>query len=78
MLRALFCFGLCINSVEGVLPRSSKEVQKFVLERNRLTGALPDGGLRAMLAMTAFNVNTNLLTGTLPDGGMSGFSGADK
>eukprot|EP00971_Amphidinium_carterae_P077569 1533443-Amphidinium_carterae.1 len=42
----------------------------FSIDTNRFTGALPDGGMRAVIALTYFSINANSFTGALPDGGM--------
>eukprot|EP00971_Amphidinium_carterae_P068147 1349032-Amphidinium_carterae.1 len=59
-VRVLSCFGLCVNSVVGVLPRSGvvqvTEVQNLCAKLNHLAGALPEGGIRAMLAVTKFDI----------------------
>eukprot|EP00971_Amphidinium_carterae_P062733 1241701-Amphidinium_carterae.1 len=55
-LRVASCFGLCVNSVVGMLPRSgvvlvTNKVQKFGAKRNRFAGALPDRGMRTMMSV---------------------------
>eukprot|EP00971_Amphidinium_carterae_P310331 6166886-Amphidinium_carterae.1 len=35
--------------------------------KNRFTGALPDGGMRAMLALKNFKIDANMFTGMLPE-----------
>eukprot|EP00971_Amphidinium_carterae_P316348 6287921-Amphidinium_carterae.1 len=54
-----------------MLPESSilREVKNFRIYTNRFTGALPDGGMRAMLAVTCFLIALNSFTGTLPESG---------
>eukprot|EP00971_Amphidinium_carterae_P268839 5333408-Amphidinium_carterae.1 len=54
-----------------MLPESFlSNVTVFRISNNRFAGALPDGGMRGMLAMTYFEMETNRITGTLPDGGI--------
>eukprot|EP00971_Amphidinium_carterae_P036380 715185-Amphidinium_carterae.1 len=67
-MRVLSCFGLCVSSVVGVLPRSgvvqvTKEVQNFVATHNHLAGTLPEGGMQAMLAVSTFDLAQNNFTG---------------
>eukprot|EP00971_Amphidinium_carterae_P273741 5433123-Amphidinium_carterae.1 len=74
-LRVLLLFGLCVTSIVGVLPHSgavqvTQEVRKFVACQNRFTGALPDGGMRAMMSVTTFEIYINSFAGSLPDGGV--------
>eukprot|EP00971_Amphidinium_carterae_P004560 91358-Amphidinium_carterae.1 len=71
-VRVLSCFGLCLNSVVGVLPPSgdvqvTNEVRKFGATHNSFAGALPDGGMRAMLAVSNFDISRNSFTGVLPE-----------
>eukprot|EP00971_Amphidinium_carterae_P123256 2440495-Amphidinium_carterae.1 len=73
-LRVLSCCGLCVNSVVGVLLRSgvvqvTYEVRKLVAEKNSFAGSLPDGGMRAMQAVTYFSITENSFAGTLPKSG---------
>eukprot|EP00971_Amphidinium_carterae_P169913 3366605-Amphidinium_carterae.1 len=75
-LWALSCFGLCVNCVVGVLPRSGvvqviNEVQNLVAKENSFAGALPDGGMRAMRAVTTFSIGVNSFTGMLPESGLT-------
>eukprot|EP00971_Amphidinium_carterae_P010411 205516-Amphidinium_carterae.1 len=42
----------------------------FYIDKNRFTGALPDGGMRAMQAVTTFRNNKNRFTGMLPESGI--------
>eukprot|EP00971_Amphidinium_carterae_P000258 5473-Amphidinium_carterae.1 len=60
-LRVLSCFGLCVNGVVGVFPRSGLV---------QVTKELPDGGMRAMLAVTNFDISENSFTGMLPESGL--------
>eukprot|EP00971_Amphidinium_carterae_P038578 758316-Amphidinium_carterae.1 len=58
------------KSFTGILPESGlREVTGFDIYWNIFKGALPDGGLRAMLAVTYFDVSGNSFTG-MPDGGL--------
>eukprot|EP00971_Amphidinium_carterae_P050699 998255-Amphidinium_carterae.1 len=74
-LRVLSCYGLNVNSLVGVLPRSgvvqdTMEVQNFNAKQNRFAGTLPDGGMQAMLAVTNFDIAENSFTGIFPESGL--------
>eukprot|EP00971_Amphidinium_carterae_P035401 696977-Amphidinium_carterae.3 len=73
-MSVLSCFGLCVNSLVAVFPRSAvvqvtKEVQNFGATQNHLAGTLPERGMQAMLALSTFHLAQNSFTGTLPESG---------
>eukprot|EP00971_Amphidinium_carterae_P174833 3465419-Amphidinium_carterae.1 len=73
-LRVLSCFGLNVNSVVGKFPRSgvvqaANEVRSLGAEHNSFAGALPYEGMRAMLAVSNFDIAQNSFTGMLPESG---------
>eukprot|EP00971_Amphidinium_carterae_P023211 457943-Amphidinium_carterae.1 len=47
-----------------------KKVHALRIESDRFAGALPDSGMRAMMAVTTFEVYRNCFTGSLSDGGV--------
>eukprot|EP00971_Amphidinium_carterae_P203618 4041222-Amphidinium_carterae.1 len=54
-----------------MVPESGlREVANFHIYKNRFAGALPDGGMRAMLAVTLFSIGENSFTGRLPESGL--------
>eukprot|EP00971_Amphidinium_carterae_P182111 3614220-Amphidinium_carterae.1 len=53
-----------------MLPESGfRQLTEFRIFNNRLAGALPDGGMRAMQAVTYFSTSKNSFAGTLPESG---------
>eukprot|EP00971_Amphidinium_carterae_P276354 5483933-Amphidinium_carterae.1 len=53
-----------------MLPKSGfRKVTDFRIHTNRFAGALPDGGMRAMQAVTFFAISENSFTGMLVESG---------
>eukprot|EP00971_Amphidinium_carterae_P109351 2165284-Amphidinium_carterae.1 len=79
-LRVFSCFGLCVNSVVGVLQSSAELLNSgkrtmmamtgFKIYGNSFAGTLPDGGIRAVMGVTEFSLGRNSFAGMLPERGL--------